>query len=205
MLFDFDGVIVDTVDFVKDIFNEFAFTNNLPQIHTREDVGKFFDKNFFEAITELGFSKKQSLELLDWIKMNYIRDNTRITVFAGMANVLKKLSSRYTLVIISSNHSDAVGVPLKRYNLDTLFKDILGGEEKGNKVEKILYTIGKLSATNEDVYYIGDTVGDMVEGKTAGVKTIGVSWGYHNKAKLTKASPDHLFEEVKELEEYFID
>jgi phosphoglycolate phosphatase-like HAD superfamily hydrolase len=41
-------------------------------------------------------------------------------------------------------------------------------------------------------WFVGDTVGDMVEGRAAGVGTIAVAWGWHAAAQLAGAAPDHL-------------
>jgi len=38
-----------------------------------------------------------------------------------------------------------------------------------------------------------------LEGKRAGVKSSGVSWGWHSKNKLKKANPDFLIDNPDEL------
>ena len=39
----------------------------------------------------------------------------------------------------------------------------------------------------------------MVEEKTAGVKTIAVTWGYHTEEMLIQSKPDHIARNVREL------
>jgi len=59
--------------------------------------------------------------------------------------------------------------------------------------------IRKYSVTLQDIYYIGDTTGDIKEGKEAGVKTVGVTWGWHSKALLAASRPDYLFDTPEDL------
>ena len=48
-------------------------------------------------------------------------------------------------------------------------------------------------------WFVGDTVGDMVEGREAGVGTIAAAWGWHTAAQLSGAAPDHLAAEPADL------
>jgi phosphoglycolate phosphatase len=47
---------------------------------------------------------------------------------------------------------------------------------------------------------IGDTVHDMHMARAAGVKAIGVAWGYHELTELTAAGADIVVESFDQLE-----
>ena len=79
------------------------------------------------------------------------------------------------------------------------FREILGSDFMFSKKEKILYVIKKYQVAPQNIYYIGDTTGDIKEGREAGVKTVGVTWGWHSKEKMAAAKPDYLFDNPKEL------
>ena len=49
-------------------------------------------------------------------------------------------------------------------------------------------------------YYVGDTKGDMIEGKKAGAVTVAVTWGWHTADNLAEASPDHTVNTLSALE-----
>jgi phosphoglycolate phosphatase len=68
-----------------------------------------------------------------------------------------------------------------------------------SKKEKIFYAIKKYQVISENIYYIGDTTGDIKEGREAGIKTVGVTWGWHSKEKMASAEPDYLFDTPQEL------
>ena len=48
-------------------------------------------------------------------------------------------------------------------------------------------------------FYVGDTKGDMIEGKQAGAVTVAVTWGWHSTEKLTEGSPDYMVHTPTEL------
>ena len=68
---------------------------------------------------------------------------------------------------------------------------MLGSDDDFSKVRKIQFA-RRQHGLQLDPWYIGDTVGDIVEGKTAGARTVGVAWGWHPVAKLQAACPDHI-------------
>ena len=57
----------------------------------------------------------------------------------------------------------------------------------------------RLSFGKDKVFYIGDTVGDIMEAKKAGVKSIAASWGYHKRECLVNCSPDILIDKPGDL------
>ena len=52
----------------------------------------------------------------------------------------------------------------------------------------------------QDAFMIGDTSFDMAMAKAAGVRAIGVSWGYHEPAALRAAGADAIISEFAELD-----
>ena len=42
----------------------------------------------------------------------------------------------------------------------------------------------------ERLFFITDTLGDIVEAKKVGIKTIAVDYGYHDRGVLSKGNPD---------------
>ena len=57
----------------------------------------------------------------------------------------------------------------------------------------------RLNSLPEETVYIGDMDGDMMAGRRAGVKVIGVTWGWHKKEKLEQHKPDLIVESPQEL------
>ena len=68
-----------------------------------------------------------------------------------------------------------------------------------SRSKKTNHIIDKYHVEKHDIYYIGDTAGDIREGREAGVKTVGVTWGWHTKDKMLAAAPDYLFDKPEDL------
>ena len=88
---------------------------------------------------------------------------------------------------------------MRLYDFEGIFQEVLGSDFMLSKKDKILHVIKKYNVTLQDIYYIGDTTGDIKEGKQAGVKTVGVTWGWHSKEKMAASQPDYLFDKPEDL------
>ena len=62
--------------------------------------------------------------------------------------------------------------------------------------EPLLNAIELLRSTPPQTIYCGDTPQDIIQGKRAGVKTIGLTTGLHSKAELEKEKPDFIFDNI---------
>ena len=107
-----------------------------------------------------------------------------------MKSVLRDLSREHKLIISTSNETNVVRKHLKKENIDSLFDEIYGSDIEPSKVKKIQIIQNKNPSGK--YFYIGDTIGDILEGKEAKVQTIAVSWGWHTKEELLKVKPDHI-------------
>ena len=54
-------------------------------------------------------------------------------------------------------------------------------------------------AEKSECVYIGDTGGDMVTAKNAGVDAVGVLWGFRDREELAAAGADALISRASEL------
>jgi phosphoglycolate phosphatase len=55
-----------------------------------------------------------------------------------------------------------------------------------------------------DAVMIGDTAYDMAMAVSAGVRAIGVAWGYHDAEELRAAGAEHVVASPAELTEYLL-
>ena len=196
-LFDFDGVIVDSLDVYEKTVTDCLDVIGQPLTRGREEFLELFDGNFYESLVEKGVDLDKfmnaSVEIL--AKINY----ADMRPFPAVGPVLRELKNNHPMVVISSNDTPTIQEALDLYGLDGIFDDVLGSDFMLSKKDKILYIIDKYHVEKHDIYYIGDTAGDIREGREAGVKTVGVTWGWHTKDKMLAAGPDHLFDKPEDL------
>ncbi|HMN72616.1 MAG TPA: HAD-IA family hydrolase [Rhodoblastus sp.] len=67
--------------------------------------------------------------------------------------------------------------------------------------DMILAALAETGVAAQDAFMIGDTSFDMAMAKAAGVRAIGVSWGYHETAALEAAGADAIISDFAELDE----
>ena len=196
-LFDFDGVIVDSLDVYEKTVTDCLDVIGQPLTRGREEFLELFDGNFYESLVEKGVDLDKfmnaSVEIL--AKINYVD----MRPFPAVGPVLRELKNNHPMVVISSNDTPTIQEALGLYGLDGIFDDVLGSDFMLSKKDKILHIIDKYHVEKHDIYYIGDTAGDIREGREAGVKTVGVTWGWHTKDKMLAAAPDYLFDKPEDL------
>ncbi len=197
LLFDFDGVLVDSLDVYEKTVTDCLKKIGQPLTRGREQFLELFEGNFYESLKQQGVDMKKFSDASEDIlaKVNY----ADMKPFDAIRPVLRELTKNHPLIVISSNDSPTIKEALRLYDFDGIFDDILGCDFMLSKKDKILHVIRKYSVTLQDIYYIGDTTGDMKEGKQAGVKTVGVTWGWHSKELMATSQPDYLFDKPEDL------
>ncbi|MDP3917905.1 MAG: HAD family hydrolase [Candidatus Woesebacteria bacterium] len=122
----------------------------------------------------------------------------------GVKQVLKKLKKNYHLGIITNCRKAEIPLLLKSADINPgIFEVLIGNDEVKRpkpapdevlKAESIIH--------HKASYLVGDSIYDMLAGKRAGVKTIGVLTGHFSRAKLNKYKPYKILKSVAELPKY---
>ena len=91
--------------------------------------------------------------------------------------------------------------------LRTMFSIItlicLGGVALGVMILVVVLSVmDSFGATREECLYIGDTSTDMQTGKRAGMRTVGVLWGFRDLAELTSAGATVTVERACEVKDF---
>jgi phosphoglycolate phosphatase len=119
-------------------------------------------------------------------------DYGSIKPFAGLGPVLEALKQDHLLAVVSSNGYRTIRAMLVRFGFDACFQDIFGSDFRFSKREKIDHAVAKYGVAREEAFYIGDTVGDILEARAAGVRSVAVTWGWHSRERLAAVHPDFL-------------
>jgi phosphoglycolate phosphatase len=196
-IFDYDGVIVDSLDIFAANFLKACKKENVTEISTTQDFLSIYNNNMYKAMFNMGMSKEKVLRIVTYMKKAILSERENIKLFPNIKETIQKLSKYNTLHIVTSSDTKLVTDFLKRYHLDTYFESVIGSDQEPSKTKKIL-SITENHA-EKDCFYIGDTVGDILEGKKAEIKTVAVTWGWHKEEQLSQSNPDFLINNPKEL------
>jgi phosphoglycolate phosphatase len=196
LIFDYDGVIVDSLDLFMRFFINACKRYGHPEISSKEEFLDLFKGNMYENMMKLAMTKTEISLIVDQVKKRLISHIKELFPFPGMKEILMELTKEHILCITTSNKTSVVEKFLA-YNKVSYFDTILGSDIHTSKIEKIKM-IKKIHSSTSYVF-IGDTIGDILEGKQANVITIGVTWGWHSKEELQKSKPDYLIDSVSQL------
>jgi phosphoglycolate phosphatase len=191
ILFDFDGVLVDTLSIC---FSLNAENNDALSL---EEYKSFFKGNVYEAKRFDGSSMKYRDDYFE----KYATQTRELKVPEEIIRILKELSAKYILAIVSSAPKVQINDILNREKVSYCFVDIFGSDFHTSKVIKIKMILEKFGVTNTNVIFITDTMGDIIEARECGVKSIAVSWGFHDPKDLLQEKPFALVYTPQELEQ----
>jgi len=195
LLFDFDGVIVDT----------FAIAFEVQKLIydgiTEDDYKTFFEENINERNKTLTHSKLADNfhPEVDFFTEYIPKFKEEARVFEGITEVIKQLSENYSLIIISSTITTPIQEFLEKNNLTSYFVEVMGNDVHKSKIEKIKMVFAKYKTDSSNCVFITDTLGDLREASKVEVKAIAVSWGFHNHEILAKGSPYKIIDKPEEL------
>ena len=184
-IFDYDGVIADSLDMCIEAFNVLKDKYGFPGELTKEAIAKLPHVTAEAAFGLLGISSEN--------RHRYTGELMTIDIFR-----MVKESGAY-LAINTANGSGTVKKRLQMAGLAELPDYIVGADTPGTKSEKIKHIMEKLSAAPDDTYMIGDSMGDITEGRKAGAHTIAVTYGWQPRAVLVSVEPEFICESMDDL------
>ncbi|HOJ69738.1 MAG TPA: HAD hydrolase-like protein [Candidatus Hydrogenedentes bacterium] len=196
LMFDFDGVIADSLEIYLETFLEACGEIGARHIQSREAFLSLMDGNFAVQLMRQGFPLRKLRALAAHYEPRIREVFARVRPFPTMPGIVNHLADKHSVYIITSNRSDFVLEFLERFGLKGI-RGVIGSDAHTSKIRKILQV--RRAEQGRVPWYIGDTLGDMLEGKRAGARVAAVTWGWHDEARLRRGDPDHVFRDPGEL------
>jgi phosphoglycolate phosphatase len=196
IMLDFDGVIADSLD---DQTRAFVSTLSAHGIHELATQAVFLDLtegNWFDAAAAAGLPPQVLLDVEEAFVAAPCPE-----LFPGMPEVIERLAEAYPVVVITSSRTAAVEAILDAHAVRGVAQ-VLGGDVETSKVKKIR-SVRRRHGDGVPAWYVCDTVGDVVEARTAGATPVGVTWGWHGEERLLRADPERLVHRPADLLELF--
>ncbi len=188
ILFDFDGVLVDVLMMHHGIASEVNENLSLNEFRS------LFNGNIYETLAQSPHIK-QNPKFFE----RYDEQSRELMVPEELKDTVSKLSESYTLAIVSATPSWLIIKLLKQAGAYEYFGDILGGDVHQSKIAKNKMLLEKYKVSPEDAVFITDTTGDIKEARECGIKSVAVTWGFHEKETLEKANPEKLVDTPADL------
>ena len=205
LIFDLDGTLVDTAKDVHFCINETRDQMGLPPLsmeEARKSIGPG-PNNFADLV--LPKEKKHLLdEFIKIFRSCYIDHLVDHSLpFDGVVDLLNELQNQGIPLAVATNKPRRYTDKLLGY-LDLLkyFSGIFTPDDVSSRKpdpEIILKVLEIMNAPAERSLLIGDTDNDILAGKSAGVRTCGVTYGYGPEDMLQALHPDFMIDHPEEL------
>lgn len=125
--------------------------------------------------------------------------------FDGALGLLRRLQARSDVLIGIATGKAQRGVRhiIDQFGLEGVFATIQTSDDAPSKPHPgmILQAMAACGAAPQDTVMIGDAVFDIDMAHAAGVRAIGVSWGFQSLASLERANPHAIVNDFNELED----
>ncbi|MBO6160926.1 MAG: HAD family hydrolase [Bacteroidales bacterium] len=213
-IFDLDGTLLDTVEDLANATNHALVQcgfppRPVPDYYTLVGRGIY---NLFRAAmppedaTEENVSKMASFFLPYYGVHNC--DCTR--PYAGIPAMLSRITAEGVALALASNKYQAGTEALAAHFFGGFRFLRIFGQREGRPIKPDPAIVEQIMAADpslckEEVVYIGDSNVDMQTGINAGVRTVGVTWGFRSRAELEAYAPWRIVDTPEALAEAILE
>ena len=203
VIFDFDGVIADSLPiilkYLPEIAKENGYTDLQKKVEKKHNVKinnikkmkKIFRdetaKDFLNDLKKFNISRTKFLILLNSLRNKLHSDVSKVKVFPGIKQTLRNISKKYKTGMISSSKEKFISDFFKKNKL-TKLKYAITGVSLFGKTVRINKMVKQMNLKKKEVIFITDETRDIESCKKAGIKSIAVTWGFESKKLLKKGS-----------------
>lgn len=123
-------------------------------------------------------------------------------LFDGVAEAIERLAADgWTLGVATGKSNRGLAHILATHGLTDRFATLQTADRHPSKPDPamLLAAMDEAGATPHTSVMIGDTSFDMMMARAAGVRAIGVAWGYHDVAELAAAGADVVATDARAL------
>ncbi|UOQ92298.1 HAD family hydrolase [Halobacillus shinanisalinarum] len=182
IIFDLDGTIWDSIDTVLNAWNSTIKENDqIKRELTRKDLEGTMGLQMNDISRKLfpyldDDTRKQLIKECCNVENEYLEKQGGV-LYKNVENVLKELSQKYKLYIVSNCQSGYIEAFYKYHNLERYFLDFENPGRTGlSKGENINLIIERNNLSKP--FYVGDTEGDLKAARYAGIPFVYAKYGF---------------------------
>ena len=195
IIFDFDGTIADSFDYVVGFFVEQSGKPLNPD--KKQSLRGLSMKEIAE---EMGFKWWQAPKLYLHGRSKMTHQIKNIKPIDGMVEVIQKLHSEgHELFIVSANSAKNIERFLDHHGLRQYFVDVYGGAGFFGKVSVLRKLFKAQSLEIKESWHIGDELRDIQASQSLGLRIIAVTWGFARQSTLFEARPTAIAHKPEEI------
>ena len=197
--FDYDGVLVDSLDILFGLFRRSWLDLGLGREPELRDLTHAPNLTFPDLAARLEIPRSRQPEYLQHLLELQVNVAPIPPLFPGVRQVLEKLSQDYRLCVVSASARSSIARTLDAHRVATRFERICGAEDGESKSAIIASLDRESELADGRSIMVGDTAGDIRQGRRAGALTVAVTWGYQDVDRLLAEKPDFLADSPQDI------
>ncbi|MBL4899151.1 MAG: HAD-IA family hydrolase [Colwellia sp.] len=209
VIFDWDGTLMDSVDRIVSSMQSAAKVVGLA-IPSNEAAKQIIGLSIPEALKALfeGITDEQIEIMRSQYKYQYLEgDTTPTPLFANATNLLTQLKQNNKLLAVATGKGrDGLNRVLEVSETSAFFNTTRCAGEMPSKPDPtmLLSILDELNLALHEAIMIGDTSHDLKMAQNAGVDSIGVTFGVHDREVLNQYKPKVIVDSLAELHQLLL-
>lgn len=195
VVFDWNGTILDDVDFSVRLLNELLASQGHPPV-TKERYTEIFGFPIKDYYVRAGFDfSRESYEALaDRYIPSYAEGyKGACRIYPHVEDMLIKLSrGGYKVALLSVSQRDHLADQVEYFGLSEYFDEICGQTDHygGGKAEMARHLLERMGVSGKETLFVGDTLHDLEVARSVGARCVLVSHGHQSAKRLLAETTD---------------
>ena len=195
VIFDLDGTLLNTIGDLAVACNAVLAMRGLPQ-HTYDEYCHFVGNGIMRLVEralpeELRTPYTVAAVRADFVKYYTEHIDVYTKPYEGIPELVAEIARRGVRIAVASNKFQAGTEKLIRLFFPGVEFAAVFGQREGVPLKPDPAVVGEILAltgvAKERVLYVGDSGVDMQTAAAAGVRSVGVTWGFRERAELEQA------------------
>lgn len=210
VIFDFDGVLVDSNEKWFDAFSTAARASGIKTTGDHETMKKNCGKrlsDFFASVSPGMHEDAKKIEQMRLMMTSLARDDeftSSMKTFRGIKKLLRHLKKRFKLAVGSGNNRKILNRFIEKFGLRKYFDVVVSADDvhKGKpEPDMLLKVTKKLGVSPGEAVYVGDSEVDIIAAKKANMKSIAVLTGALDRERATELNADFIIEDAARVKD----
>lgn len=208
IIFDLDGTLLNTIGDLA-VGCDYMLTKRGLPTHSYDEYCSFVGNGIMRLVeralpAELRTEDYIASARRDFVDFYIDHIDAHTVPYAGMVELVTTLDKTGAKLAVASNKFQAGTEKLiRKFFPDVEFVEICGNREGFPlKPETALVDmiIAKANVERKECIMVGDSGVDIQTAKNAGIKSVGVSWGFRSRKELEQNGADYIADTAEELE-----
>jgi phosphoglycolate phosphatase len=210
VIFDLDGTLLDTLGDLHSSVNFALRKFRFPE-RTIDEVRSFIGNGvvkLMERSTPENTDEETQQRCLDAFRKYYLQHMSDTTApYAGVTELIKELRAQGIKIAVVSNKLHPAVEDLCESYFSGLIHKAMGvsvEDERKPSPINVIRTMELFEADADNCIYIGDSEVDVQTAHNAGLKCVGVTWGFRTREELISAGCDLIADTCDEIKDIIL-